>query len=33
MGHQDRANASQRTRKTVMPTVEEIVAEARVLAG
>ena len=29
MGHQDRPNAAKRTRKVVMPTVEEIVAEAR----
>lgn len=29
MGQKDRAHASQRTRQAVMPTVEEIVAEAR----
>jgi len=29
MGHQDRPHAAKRTRKVVMPTVEEIVEEAR----
>lgn len=29
MGNQDRAHASKRTSQAVMPTVEEIVAEAR----